>query len=51
MQDFRVSRRILAVALSRWEPWRVLSRGERGPDLGPHRIPLAARLWRMEADG
>lgn len=29
-------------ALSRWELRRVLSRGGRRPDLGPHDIPLAA---------
>lgn len=44
MQDFVATVRTLAFALCRWEPWRVLSRGERarGPDLGPRRIPLAA---------
>lgn len=42
----RATVRILVFVPSRWEPWRVLSRGGRGSDLGPHRIPLAAcREW------
>ena len=42
MRDFTATVRTSALGLSRWEPWKVLSRGERGPDLGLHCIPLAA---------
>lgn len=34
----------------RWEPWRVLSKGETWSDLVFHRIPLAASgEWAVEA--
>lgn len=42
MRDFTATVRTSALGLSRWEPWKVLSRGYRGPDLGLHCIPLAA---------
>lgn len=38
--------RFLVFIPSSGESWRALSKGGRGSDLGPHRIPLAAcREW------